>query len=102
LCGLLDFLRGKGGLGLGTNVETTSFSESISGLVCDNGEMGGKLEILSTETMSAELVECKEESEREQSGTECGKTKESKEESLEGSVENCDEGEMEAKRKIDS
>ena len=64
-------MRGRGGLGLGTDIETMSFSELTSRVIFVNGEFGGEPWFWSAETMSAKSMEgipllvWKEESERE-------------------------------------
>ena len=79
----MDFLRGKGEGGLETGIETGSCSESTtSGVTCGSGEGNGEMGIGSTETLSAEsgstagLSFKKVESEKQESGTERGKTNE--------------------------
>ena len=50
-------MRGKGGLGLGIDTKTMSFSELTSEVICLNGEFGGEPWFRCAETVFAELVE---------------------------------------------
>ena len=108
MCGLVDFLRGKGELGLETDIGTRSCSESTTTRVtCGSGECDGELGIWSTkhclQNQGMQLY-ChlkKIESEMQESGTEWGKKNEVEVESKEGESERIEEEEeLDAKGKI--